>query len=89
VAKATQFIVIYDDDQGMACPMGWDADTDGAICCFDQAVAVFPTRADARKAIRISTAAAKLAQAQGKPVNTDFLGADLKKLRVVPLKGAK
>lgn len=72
--KARQFIVMYDDGQGLCVPFTWDDDCDGALCSrgAGETVAVFPSRADARKAIRISNAYAKLCVEQGKPSNTDF-----------------
>jgi hypothetical protein len=80
------FIVLWDDQQGVNCPMGWDADCAGAICCMNDSVAIFSDRKAARKAIAISTKYALLCRAQGKPVNLDFLGECRKNLRVVPCK---
>ena len=78
-----QYVVIWDDGMGVCCPMGWDADCAGAICCLDKTIASFPSRKAARKAIDISTKFALLRHAQGKPVNLDFLGSCKKNLRVV------
>lgn len=77
------FIVAFDDEMGACWPMGWDKDCPGAICCYSKAVALFPDRASARKAIRISTAYAKLCKAQGKPASDDFLDG-LRCVRVIP-----
>jgi hypothetical protein len=77
------FIVLWDDNMGVCCPMGWDDDCAGAICCLDKSVAIFASRKAARKAIDISTKYALLCKAQGKPVNLDFLGECRKNLRVV------
>lgn len=80
-----QFIVVWDDYMGASYPMGWDDSCEGAIHARDDHVAVFPSRADARKAIRISAALARLHREQGKPVNEDFLSAR-EGLRIVPLR---
>lgn len=82
------FIVVFDDDQGMCVPMGWDADCEGAVCATSSRVALFPTRAAARQAIRISTAWARLRKAQGRPENTDFTDA-LACVKVLPLEPAR
>ena len=82
------FIVIYDDEQGLTTPMGWDDDCEGAICAFGDHVATFPTRQAARHAITISRRFAQLNEAQGKPVNTDFT-VGYSSLKIIPLKGAK
>jgi len=83
---ALGFIVLWDDKMGVNCPMGWDSDCAGAICCMTDSVAIFHNRKSAWKAIDISTKYALLCRAQGKPVNMDFLGACRKNLRVVPCK---
>lgn len=77
------YVVLWDDNMGVCCPMGWDADCAGAICCLDKSVASFASRKAARKAIDISTKYALLCRAQGKPVNLDFRGACRKNLRIV------
>lgn len=83
--KIAGYIVMYDDnDEGYVMPMGDDPDCEGAIQLIGPAASVFATRADARKAIEISVRKARLDEAQGKPVNTDFT-AGRKHLRVVPL----
>lgn len=84
------FIVVWDDQQGLSCPMSWDSDCDGAICGWLKGpVAMFSSRQEARTAIRISTAHARLLIEQGKlkPDGSDFLGAAAKCIRIVPLKG--
>lgn len=79
------FIVVWDDEMGLCVPMGSDADCEGAICGMtDRGVAMFASRADARHAIRISTAWAKLQQAIGQPYNADFIEGR-RHLRIVPL----
>ena len=81
-----QFIVIFDDDQGLSCPMGWDKDCEGAIVAYTygEGIAVFGNKRDARKAITISRRSALLCESQGKPVNTDFTEG-LKNIRIEPL----
>lgn len=72
--SAKRFIVVFDDEQCGCWPMSWDADCAGALCGFiGYGVALFDSRQAARKAIRISTAYAKLRKAQGLPANDDFL----------------
>ncbi len=82
--NATNFIVIFDDDQGIAFPMGPDSDCDGALCCMEKSVAFFSNRKNARKAIIISERFAALNAAQGKIVNRDFAGDAKKCVRIVP-----
>lgn len=65
------YMVFYDDSGGLCVPFGIDPDTEGAIQVCREPL-LFATRKDAQRAIAISTAAAKLAIAQGKPANTDF-----------------
>lgn len=77
------FIVIWDDNMGVCCPMGWDDDCEGALCCITDTVATFDSRKAARKAIDISAKFAHLRRAQGKPVNLDFIGDARNNLRVV------
>ena len=79
------FIVVFEDNQGVCFPMGLDADCEGAIEAYGKATAFFASRESARKAIRISTANAKLMRAQEKPANEDFLGACLRCVKIVPL----
>lgn len=69
-----QFLVLYDDENGITCPMMRDTDCDGALCawCSPNKIAMFRTRAAARKAIVISTKYAELMKSQGKPENTEF-----------------
>ncbi len=66
-------IVVFDDEQGLCCPMAADPDTQGGLCAGDGPVVVFHDRAAARRAIRISAAKARLCKAQGLPPNDDFL----------------
>lgn len=80
---AAGYIVCWDDDQVLCVPMGWDTECAGALS-YGREVAWFPSRAEARKAVRISTAYAKLCKAQGKPANSDFLGG-LDVIKIMPL----
>lgn len=81
------FIVVWDDSQGVCLPMAADPDCAGAIEAWvpGDSVAEFATRADAKRAVRISAHLARLHQAQGLPVNADFLGDGLKNIRIVPV----
>jgi len=81
--RVRHYIVLWDDQMGVCCPMGWDEDCAGAICCSQKTIAIFASPKAARKAIDISTKYALLRRAQGKNVNVDFLGACRKNLRVV------
>lgn len=85
------YIVIWDDGMGLSFPMGWDDDCEGAICgCgYSGGIAAFVSRADARKAIRISAANARLLieqQKLQKENSSDFLGRAAKNLKIIPLK---
>ena len=84
--KADGFIVLWDDNMGITCLMGWDEDCAGAICASDDSVAIFSDRKAARKAIDISTRYAQLCIAQGNIGNDDFIGSCRKCLLVVPCK---
>lgn len=68
------FVVLYDDDNGISCPMAWDDDCEGAIrgMWAKEKIATFASRKDARKSIDISAKFAALQKAQGKLENTDF-----------------
>lgn len=80
------FLVVWDDEQELCVPMVWDADCQGAICSNmgeKDKVAIFTSRAAARKAINISTKWNALLKAQGKIHTVDFDGECRKNLRVV------
>jgi len=79
------FIVCFDDSMGACWPMARDPDCDGAQCALHTGgkIATFSTRAAARKAIKVSTAWAKLCKAQGKPANEDFLDC-IANVKIVP-----
>lgn len=78
------FIVVHDDSDGLCVPYNFDSDCEGAICCRSDNVAYFATKEDAKRAIKISIAFAKLLVAQGKPHNSDFIE-DIKYVKIVPL----
>ncbi len=79
------FIVIFDDEQGLCQPMGWDDECKGALCACTGSVAVFDTRAEARRAIAVSRAYMRLCEAQGKPTNDDWRPACANCIKVLPL----
>lgn len=89
--KPAGYVVTWDYQDGVCCVMGWDPDCEGSLCAAHpgDAAAVFTDLASARKAVRVSTAFAKLRKEQGKPANGDFLGKCLRNVRIVPLVGAK
>jgi len=78
-------IVVWDDQQGVCCPMTFDDECEGAICCGSGPVALFSDRKQALRAIRISKAFAKLCETQGKPANADFLGDAAKCIQIRPI----
>ena len=80
------FMVIYNDDDCLKLPMGFDNDCEGAICVGADCgpFALFPNRKAARRAISISTRFALLRREQGKPVNEDFIGDCLKNVKIIP-----
>lgn len=89
--KNNTFIIVWDDGQGICAPMVWNAECDGSVCVGignKDRVALFTSRADARKAIDISAKWAALNKAQGKIRDDDFLGEFRKNIRVVPCEGA-
>lgn len=83
--KPKLFMIIWDDEMGIAIPMAFDPDCQGAVCSLygKNRVALFNDRMLARRAILISTKNAELCRAQGKPANADFLGEYRKNIRVV------
>jgi hypothetical protein len=87
-AAARKWIVCWDDQMGACWPMGKDAGCEGALCALHNGkIVMFSSRADARKAIKVSTAYAKLRKAQGLPANEDFLG-DIVNVRIVECESA-
>lgn len=81
--RVRHYVVLWDDKQGVCCPMGWDDGCAGSLCCINKTIAIFDSRKAARNAIDISTKYALLCRAQGGLVNLDFLGDFKKNLRVV------
>lgn len=77
-------IVTYDDWQGLCVPMGWDSECKGALEGGETPV-VFPNRAAAQKAIRISKRWNALRREQGGIVNSDFDPECVKNVRIVPV----
>lgn len=64
--KPDGFMVMYDDACSLTYALGWDALCEGGLQISMSAV-VFPDRASARRAIKISELNAKLLREQGKP----------------------
>lgn len=87
MSKEQNCIIVWDNGNHIF-PMGFDPECDGAVCCAGESedIAMFPTIADARKAIKISIAFAKLRFEQAKTVNVDFLGDSLKHVKIRKLK---
>lgn len=81
------FIVVYDDQDMIYTPMQFDPDCEGAVCAIGRGpVAMFVSKRDARRAISVSAAYARLQKAQGKVYNDDFVDpACRKRLKIVPL----
>ena len=84
--KPTGFIVVYDDEDCVHAPYGWCNKCPGAIesAGLDEPVALFRTRADAKKAITISVRWARLCEAKGEQVNVDFTE-EIKNVKIRPL----
>ena len=81
------YIVVYDDDEGLCCPMTWDKERFGAIEAAGpkDPVAAFLDRNDARRSIKVSQRKAEMLEAQGEPANTDFLLPARKNIRIMRL----
>lgn len=77
------FIVVFDDENGLCVPFGWDYECKGAICCNSGKVSLFLDRKSARRAIDISAKFAALRKSQGIPENTDFSPACRKSIRIM------
>lgn len=71
------YLVVFDDEDRFFIPMTWDADCKGSLRGIGtgESPVLFGSRSDARKAIRISTAFARLCKEQGTAANEDFLSA--------------
>ena len=68
----TLYMVVFDDEMGLCCPMSHDTECEGALEANDGPVALFGSRKAARHAINVSKANAKLRRLQGLSVNEDF-----------------
>ena len=82
------FIVVYDDKMDMCMPYAFSKECRGALepTCAGGILALFKTRKDARKAINISAAFARLQISQGVSYNHDFLGVERVNVRVLECK---
>jgi hypothetical protein len=80
------YIVVLDDpDNGFTCPASWDGDV--LVFCGTDNLAVFDTREDAKKLMRITRLHNELLQARGDVPNTDWVTpSSIKKMRIVPVK---
>lgn len=85
------YAVQCDDGAALDGTYTFDPDVPGGVCRrgFNKPVAVFPDRASAARAIRISELAARLARERGEIVNDDFLGSNRKNIRIVRLEAAE
>lgn len=84
--KPSHFIVvIITDDALFHNPLTWNDECAGSLRCSspDDTAALFTSRADARKAIRISSAFARLEKEQGPIFNEDFI-TGLKNIHIQP-----
>lgn len=89
LSRAKSFVVVFDDGCGIAWPMAWDSECEGAITgqIGWAPVAQFASRAAARQAIKISACHYDLLAAQGKkPANDTFAPEIRTCLRILPLK---
>lgn len=68
------YLVLYDDEMGICCPMAFDPECEGALATWSKGdeVALFESKKAALKAISISRKFAALRKAQGRVVNGDF-----------------
>lgn len=79
------YIVMWSDfDGGFVQPYMWDEECPDVLTLAgeDDDVAFFESKEDARKAINVSVAFAKFQRARGKPANDDFVGDNLKKIKL-------
>lgn len=77
-------MVVYDDTFGLCFPMGWDCECEGAIEASEKPV-IFPNRAAAQRAIRISRKWAALRKEQGVIISSDFDPLNIKYVRIWPV----
>lgn len=89
--KIVGYAIHYCDYDGIDSAYTFDADVPGGISLRSERepVALFADRKAARKAIRISELAARLAVERGENANTDFLDPKCRKsIRIVPVEAA-
>lgn len=89
--KIVGYAIHYCDYGGLDVAYTFDADVPGGISLRDERepVALFADRKAARKAIRISELAARLAVERGENANTDFIDPKCRKnIRIVPVEAA-
>lgn len=84
MAKADGYIVVFNNQEGIEAPYGWDRECEGALE-YIEPVVVFPDRKAAQRAIRISVAKARLEKEQGRPANDDFLPPYRKHVKIIPV----
>lgn len=75
MSKADAYMVVFADDQGLTVPMTASSECDGALESVwnDEPVALFATRSEARRAIRVSRRFGLLRKEQGRTYNSDFV----------------
>ena len=79
------YLILFDDEMGLCCPMTWDKETPGAVegAGSSDPIAVFHERNDALRAIRVSRKKAESAKERGDEIpNDDFLGEARKCIKV-------
>lgn len=82
------YAVNYDDDGVLDAMYTFDADVPGGVRGrgTNEPVALFPDRKAARRAIRISELAARLAKERGEPAPEEFIDPKHRKcIRIVPV----
>lgn len=84
MSKPDGYIVVFDDENAVLSTFGWSEECEGALG-GGWPVVVFPSHAAARKAITISKRNAKLCEAQGKPVDTDWLPECSRCIKIIPV----
>lgn len=90
-SKIVGYAIHYWDCDGLDMAYTFDADVPGGVCFRGERepVALFADRKAARKAIRISELAARLAVERCESANTDFIDPKCRKnIRIVPVEAA-
>ena len=82
---------IWIEDECNYSRMGWDESGDGDLSYCPTKPALFTDRNEARKAIEISKAKARLLKAQGKIFNSDFIPPMSRNIKIIQMdyRGAK